>query len=68
MTTETLTGISTRPILLSYAGTDRVVRDFRQVPAGTELYVSVPRAGLCIVRFPGTLFTQRVPMSAVEPA
>ena len=64
----TLTGQTTRPVTLSYKDTDKVSRGSHRIPTGTEVYISRERKdGTVEIRLPGTLFTQRVYWSTVEP-
>jgi len=64
----TLTGITTRPVTLSYIDRDKVSRGSHRIPAGTEVYVGRERpagyagckAPSVEIRLPGTLYTQRV--------
>lgn len=63
---DALVALTARPVTLSYkAPGTTVVSDFRQVPAGTPLYVGAIRRGVARVRLPGTLFSQRVAMSSL---
>jgi len=66
---ETLTGRTTREIVFSYI--DHATRQCmatRRMPAGTEVYARPRSDGKGLnIRIPGTLFTQHVPGSAVEP-
>jgi hypothetical protein len=66
--TETLIATTTRDITFAAAGHDKIVRDFRRVPGGTEVYATERRNGTLRLRLPGTLFTQDVYASSIEPA
>jgi hypothetical protein len=65
---ETLIATTAREIVFGAAGPDRVVRDFRRAPAGTEVYAHVRRNGTIRIRIPGTLFTQDVNAASIVPA
>ena len=66
--TETLVGIITRPV--TFTEQDRNgINHPRQMPAGTEVYVTRIKTGTCRVRVCGTLLEQTVTLATtVEPA
>jgi hypothetical protein len=65
MMTTTRTATTTREILFS---DESDTRNLRWFPAGTEVYVMrTYLSGLLIVRVPGSLWTQEVYLSAIEP-
>jgi hypothetical protein len=62
--TTTRTATLTRPVIMSTGnGSTRTIRTF---PVGTTVYVT-ERRGEFTARVCGSLFTQDVPLSAVEP-
>ncbi len=64
--TETLTGITTRPIVFTTyfgTGTQSIAERF---PTGTRVYVNETKTGF-VARVVGTMWMQNVNLSDVEP-
>ena len=67
--TETLAGITIRPVTFSITDADTVVRNIRSYPAGTEVYVTrIHSNGLARIRACGSLYEQTVRLATTVTA
>lgn len=65
--TETMSAITTRSVTFRAWSQDKIVRDVKAFPAGTEVYVGRIRSGRDItVRIPGTLYEQDVTLTSLD--
>lgn len=64
----TMTATTTRPITFGITPPNpNIITALESFPTGTEVYVHTRRDGRFNVRIPGTLFTQVVNQSALNP-